>query len=115
MISVSEPLFQGRELQYVTECIETGWVSAAGPFVERFEKRWAEYCGRTHAIAVSSGTAALQAAVAALNLMPGDEVIMPTFTIISCASAVVLAGGVPVLVDSDPETWNMNVMQVERK
>ncbi|MEM3647383.1 MAG: DegT/DnrJ/EryC1/StrS family aminotransferase, partial [Thermofilum sp.] len=77
-----------------------------------FEQRWAEYCGRKYGIAVCNGTAALQVAVRELDLKPGDEVIMPTFTIISCALAVVYEGGVPVLVDSDPRTWTMDVNQV---
>jgi perosamine synthetase len=90
-------------------------VSSAGRFIEEFEEKWAAYCGRKYAVAVSNGTAALQVAVATLGLRPGDEVIMPTFTIISCALAVVYAGGVPVLVDSDPRTWTLDVNQIARK
>jgi perosamine synthetase len=112
MIPINEPLLGQRDLEYVSECVGTGWISSAGRFIEAFEQGWAEYCGRKHGIAVCNGTAALQAAVAALSLEPGDEVIMPTFTIISCALAVVYAGGVPVLVDSDPETWTMNVDRI---
>jgi perosamine synthetase len=115
MIPVSEPKLGEQELKYVSECIRTGWVSSAGKFIEEFEERWAAYCGRRYGIAVSSGTAALQVAVACLGLEPGDEVIMPTFTIISCALAVIYNGGVPVLVDSDPETWTMDVNQVADK
>jgi perosamine synthetase len=115
MIPVNEPLLNGRELEYVTECVKTGWVSSAGRFIEEFEKQWAAYCDRQHGIAVCNGTVALQAAVAALDLRPGDEVIMPTFTIISCALAVVEAGGKPVLVDSDPQTWNMDTTQIAAK
>src|SRR5262245_58073983 len=112
MIPVNEPLLAGRELEYVTECVKTGWVSSAGRFIEEFEQKWAAYCGRKHGVAVSNGTTALQAAIAALGLQSGDEVILPTFTIISCALAVVEAGGVPVLVDSDPRTWTMDVSQI---
>jgi len=115
MISVNEPLLGERELEYVNECVRTGWVSSAGRFIEEFEQKWAAYCGRKHGVAVSNGTAALQVAVATLGLRPGDEVIMPTFTIISCALAVVYAGGVPLLVDSDPRTWTMDVNQIARK
>jgi perosamine synthetase len=115
MISVNEPLLGERELEYVSECVRTGWVSSAGRFIEEFEQRWATYCGRKYGVAVSNGTAALQAAVATLGLRPGDEVIMPTFTIISCALAVAYAGAVPVLVDSDPRTWTMDVNQIARK
>jgi perosamine synthetase len=112
MIPVNEPRFDGRELEYVTECLTTGWISSAGRFLGEFEEDWARYCDRRFGVAVCNGTVALQLAVAALNLEPGDEVIMPAFTIISCAMAVVYQGGTPVLVDADPETWCMDVSQV---
>lgn len=115
MIPVNEPLLGGRELEYVSECVRTGWVSSAGRFIEEFESRWAAYCGRRYGVAVSSGTAALQTAVACLDLRPGDEVIIPTFTIISCAQAVVERGCRPVLVDADPRTWVMDAALVEEK
>ena len=115
MIPVNEPKLEARELEYVSECVRTGWVSSAGKFIEEFEEQWAAYCGRRYGIAMSNGTAALQLAVACLGLEPGDEVIMPTFTIISCALAVIYNGGVPVLVDSDPKTWTMDVNQVADK
>ncbi len=111
-IPVNEPLLGQAELDYATDCIRTGWISSAGAYIERFESEWARYCGMPHGIAVSNGTEALQVAVDCLDLQPGDEVIMPTFTIISCAQAVVRAGGVPVLVDSDPRTWCMDVAQI---
>ena len=113
MIPVNEPLLGERELDYVTECVRTGWVSSAGRFIGEFEQKWAEYCERRYGIAVCNGTVALQVAVAALDLQPGDEVIMPTFTIISCALAVIYNSGVPVLVDSDPRTWCLDVNQVK--
>jgi perosamine synthetase len=112
MIPVSEPRLDGRELEYVTECLTTGWISSAGRFLGEFEEDWARYCDRRFGVAVCNGTVALQLAVAALDLEPGDEVIMPAFTIISCAMAVVYQGGIPVLVDADPETWCMDVSQV---
>jgi perosamine synthetase len=84
VIPVNEPVLGEREVEYVSECVRTGWVSSAGRFIEAFEKGWAEYCGRRYGVAVSNGTVALQAGVAVLGLKPGDEVIMPTFTIISC-------------------------------
>lgn len=115
MIPVNEPVLGGRELEYVTECIRTGWISSAGEYIEKFEEGWAKYCGRRYGVAVCNGSVALQIALAALKLKPGDEVIMPTFTIISCASAVIYNGGVPVLIDSDPRTWCMDVKQVEKK
>lgn len=115
MIPVNEPLLDGNEAKYLVECIESGWISSEGPFVRRFEEGMAARVGRRHAIAVSNGSAALDAAVLALGISPGDEVIMPTFTIISCAAAVVRAGAVPVLVDADPITWNMDVAHIEAR
>ena len=115
MIPVNEPLLGERELEYISECVRTGWVSSGGRFINEFEERWAAYCGRRYGIAVSNGTAALQLAVACLGLEPGDEVILPTFTIISCAVAVIYNGGVPVVVDSEPRTWCLDIHQVEKK
>jgi len=99
-------------LEYVRRCLEGAWISSAGPFVEEFETAWAAYCGRVHGVAMSNGSAALQAAVAALGLDAGDEVVMPSFTIISCATAVLAVGATPVLVDCDPRTWCMDVDHV---
>lgn len=115
MIPVNEPLLDGNEKRYLAECIDTGWVGTDGPFVKRFEEKFAARMGRQFGVAVANGSVALDAAVAALGIEPGDEVIMPTFTIISCAAAVVRAGGTMVLVDSDPATWNMDVAQIEAK
>ncbi len=115
MIPVNEPLIREREKEYVLECLQTGWISSAGKFIAEFESRWAEYCGMEYGVAMCNGTAALSAAVACIDLKPGDEVILPTFTIISCALAIVENGGTPVLVDSDPKTWTMDVAQVAEK
>ena len=115
MIPVNEPRLSGKELEYVTECLQTGWISSEGRFIEAFERGWAEYCGMPHGVAVCNGTAALEVAVACLGLQPGDEVILPSFTIISCVLAVLYSGATPVLVDSDPRTWCMDVSQVEAK
>ena len=98
MIPVNEPKLGEREREYVAECVRSGWVSSAGHFIQEFEEQWAAYCGRRFGVALANGTTALHVAVELLDLEPGDEVIMPTFTIISCAWPVVLAGGVPVLV-----------------
>jgi perosamine synthetase len=111
-VPVNEPLLDGNERRYLAECVESGWISSEGGFVTRFEEGLAAACGRRHGIAVCNGSAALDLAVAALGLGRGDEVIMPAFTIISCAAAVVRARAVPVLVDADPLTWNMDVSQV---
>ena len=113
LIPVNEPVLGESELEAVAECVRTGWISSAGRFIEQFESEWASYCGRRYGVAVSNGTAALQAAVACLRLSPGDEVILPSSTIISCALAVVANDCTPVLVDSDPETWCMDPALVE--
>ena len=114
-ISVNEPLLNGNEKKYLCECIDTGWISSEGPFVKEFEQKMSATVGRQYGIAVSNGTAALEVAAQALGIGEGDEVIMPAFTIISCAMAVTKLGAVPVLVDSDPHTWNMKVDEIEAK
>ena len=114
-IPVNEPLLDGNEAKYLKECIETGWISSEGPFVERFENEFSKSVNRKFATSVSSGTAALDVAVRSLGIGPGDEVIIPTFTIISCASAVINVGAKPVLVDCDPITWNMRCEDIANK
>jgi perosamine synthetase len=108
MIPVNRPLFDGNERKYLNECIETGWISSEGPFVNEFEVRFAKLMGCTHGIAVCNGSVALEVALAALRIGPDDEVILPTFTIISCASAIVRAGATPVVDDCQPDTWNLD-------
>lgn len=114
-IPVNTPLLNGNELKYLTECIETGWISSEGPFITKFEENFSKYIGCKYGVAVSNGSAALDIAVKALEIGEGDEVIMPTFTIISPAQSVITNGAIPVLVDSDPNTWNMDVSQIESK
>ncbi|MCM8624876.1 DegT/DnrJ/EryC1/StrS family aminotransferase [Accumulibacter sp.] len=115
MIAVNEPLLDGNEKKYLIECIESGWISSEGPFVKEFEEKFAARVGRKHGVAVCNGTAALDAAVEALGIGVGDEVIMPSFTIISCVQQIVRSGAIPVLVDSHPVTWNMDITQIEAK
>jgi perosamine synthetase len=111
-IPVNVPKFDGNEAKYLVQAIESGWISSEGPFVNQFEQQFAKRHGRKHAIAVSSGTAALQCSVDALDLSPGDEVIIPSFTIISCVIPVIESGATPVLVDCDPETFNSAPEQI---
>jgi len=115
MIPVNDPLFLGREKEFLTRCIDTGWISSDGEFVERFENAFAEYIGVRHGVAVCNGTVALELAIAALELPPHSEVILPAFTIISCVLAVLRNGLRPVLVDADPGTWTMDPSQVLAK
>lgn len=112
MIAVNKPSLDGNEKAYLLDCIASGWISGDGPYVTRFEEQLAARVGRRHGIAVTSGSVALHVAVEALGLGPGDEVILPTFTIISCAAAVIRSGATPVLVDCDPRTFNMDSREV---
>jgi perosamine synthetase len=114
-IPVNTPLLSGNELEYIKNCIETGWISSEGPNIKEFEENFSSYIGVDHGIAVSNGTAALDVAIASLEIGPGDEVILPTFTIISPIMQVIRSGATPVLVDSNPINWNMDVDQVINK
>lgn len=113
MIPVNEPLLNGNEAKYLAQCIETGWISSEGSFVRKLEDGMAAVGGQRYGIAVTNGSAALDLAIAALGVGPGDEVILPTFTIISCAAAITRAGATPVVVDCEPLTWNMDPTQIE--
>lgn len=114
-IPVNAPLLNGNEKKYLVECIDTGWISSEGPFIKKFEEQFAARVDRKHGIAVCNGTAALDAAIEALGVGAGDEVILPAFTIISCIGQIIRCGAKPVLVDSNPITWNMDVTQIEAK
>jgi perosamine synthetase len=115
MIPVNKPLFIGNEKDYLIKCIETGWISSDGPYVQEFEQRFAKYLGVKHAVAVVNGTVAIELALAALPLKEGDEVILPSHTIVSCPMGIIRRGLKPVLVDADPETWGIDVSQIEKK
>jgi len=106
-IPVAEPSLGEKELSYVTECVLTGWVSSAGKFVTQFEEMFAQFCNTNYAIATSSGTTALHLALLTLDIGPGDEVIVPTFSFIASANAVVYTGATPVFVDSEWNSWNI--------
>ena len=112
-IPVNEPLIGNREKELINECLDTGWISSEGPFVEKFENSLSKKVNRKYGIACSSGTAALDLAIASLGIGPGDEVIMPAFTIISCAAAIIKSGAKPVLIDASDSTWNMNIDHLE--
>ena len=115
MIPVNEPLLNGNEKKYLNDCIDSGWISSEGPFVKKLEDEFSKRVGRKYGIAVANGSVALDVAVAVLGIGKGDEVIVTTFTIISCVASIVRAGAVPVLVDADPLSWNMSVDQIEKK
>jgi len=113
IIPVCEPTLRGNEERYVVECIRTNWISSAGHFVTRFEDMFREFCGTRYAIATTSGTTALQLALYTLGIGEGDEVLIPTFTMIASANTVRHCGAIPVFVDAEPRTWNIDVARIE--
>jgi dTDP-4-amino-4,6-dideoxygalactose transaminase len=113
-IPVSRPSITDKEKAYLKECIDSGWISSQGPFVERFEKAFAGFTDHKHAVSCSSGTNAIQLAVESLHLSPGDEVIVPEFTMIATAWAVTDAGAIPVFVDCGDDL-NIDVLKIEAK
>lgn len=115
VIPVCEPTLRGNEASYVLDCIESNWISSAGKYIPRFEEAFAEACGTRYGVACANGTVALHLALATLGIGPGDEVILPTFTMIATINAVTYTGATPVLVDSEPVTWNMDLNQVADK
>lgn len=115
MIPVCEPFIGEKELEYVTDCLKTNWISSKGKYIEEFEQKFATYCGCKYGIATTSGTTALHLALVSLAIGPGDEVIIPTFTMISTAFAVAYTGAKPILVDAEPETWNIDVTKIEER
>lgn len=114
-IPVCEPTLLGNELKYVTDAVQTGWISSAGNYVTEFEQKFAEYCGCKYGVAVCNGTVALHLAIIALGIGKGDEVIIPDFTMIATAFAVCYTGATPVFVDADPKTWNIDATKIEEK
>ncbi len=114
-ISIANPVFNGNEKKYLMECIDTGWVSANGRFIQEFEEKFAEFCGAKYALACSNGTVSLHLILAALGIGPGDEVLMPVLTYIATANAVRYCGATPVFVDSEEGTFNMDPKKIEEK
>lgn len=115
IIPVCEPTLRGNELKYVQQAVETNWISSMGSFIRDFETGFAEYCGTQYGIACANGTVALHLALATLGLGPGDEVILPAFTMIATINAVTYCGATPVLVDSEAAYWQMDMNQVADK
>lgn len=115
MIPVCEPLTGARELEYVTDCLKTNWISSQGKYLGEFEQKFASYCGCKYGCATTSGTTALHLAVASLGIGKGDEVIAPAFTMAASIFAIVYTGATPVLVDAEPDTWNLDISQIEAR
>lgn len=113
-IYLSSPHMGGTEEKYVREAFTSNWIAPLGPNVDAFEKAIAEFCGSEHAVVLSSGTAAIHLALIMLGVRPGDEVIASTFTFSATVNPIVYTGATPVLIDSEPKTWNMDPDLLER-
>lgn len=114
-IPIACPDIGSRENRYVSECMTTGWISSAGPFVSRFEAAFAQACGVSYGVAVNSGTGALHLALEASGIGPGDEVLIPAWTFVATANAVVHAGAKPVFVDVNPADWGIDPEAAARR
>jgi perosamine synthetase len=114
-VPVNEPLITDESKRLVQEAMDTGWISSAGPCIETFEKEFAAYLGVKHAVTTMNGTTALHLALASLGIGPGDEVIVPAFTMIASVDAILYTGAKPVFIDSERETFNMDVSQLAKK
>ncbi len=114
-IPVNTPKIFSQEKKLVIQALSTGWISSEGPFVKKFEENFSKFNKRRYGVAVSSGTAALEIVIKSLNLKKGDEVIIPTFTIISSVMCLIKQGLKPVLVDSDIKNWNMSIEETIKK
>lgn len=114
-ISVAQPRLAGNERKYVLDCLDTNWISSNGKYIGAFEEAFSRFCGVKHAIATNNGTTALHLALVALDLQPGDEVIIPTVTYIATANAVRYCGATPVLVDVCRDTMNIDPTEIERR
>lgn len=112
-IPVAEPVLDGKELEYLSDCIRSGWISSIGSYVTDFEQGFAQYIGCEYGVAVHTGTAALHLALAALDIGPSDEVIIPDLTFAATANAVLYTGAKPILVDVEEDTWNIDPRQLE--
>ena len=113
-IRVAQPVLAGNERRYVLDCLDSNWISSNGKYIAAFEEAFARFCGVPHAVAVSSGTAALHLALIASGVSPGDEVIVPTLTYVATANAVRYCGATPVLVDVARDTKNIDPVAIER-
>ncbi|MCC6399950.1 MAG: aminotransferase class I/II-fold pyridoxal phosphate-dependent enzyme [Flavobacteriales bacterium] len=113
-IQVMAPQLDGNELNYVTDCLRTGWISSQGAYVKRFETGFAERCAMPHALAVSNGTVAIHLALVALGIGEGDEVIVPDLTFAASINTIIHAGATPVIADVHPVTWTLDPAEVER-
>lgn len=114
-IPVSEPFLGREESAYIRDCLRSGWISSKGAYISRFEREFSSFCGARYGVTTTNGTSALHLALSALGIGRGDEVIMPAFTMISTAYAVLYTGARPVFIDCEYDTGNMDVSQIPRR
>lgn len=115
MIPVYQPSLNGREKEYVNQCLDSTWISSRGEFIPRFEQSFADYIGARHATTVSNGTVALHLALSALGIGAGDEVIVPTLTYIASVNTILQTGATVVYADSQLSSWNVDVADIRRR
>jgi perosamine synthetase len=115
LMPLAAVVFRGNESRYVNECLDTRWISSVGPFVDRFERDFADFCQVPYAISCANGTVALHLALLGLDIGPGDEVIVPSLTYVATANAVRYCGATPVFVDSNRDDWNLDPDDIARK
>lgn len=114
-IPVCEPVLEGNEREYVLDAMTTGWISSSGKYVTLFEDKFAKYCGAEYGVSACNGTVALHLALVTLGIGIGDEVIIPDFTMIASAFAVCYTGAIPVFVDAENKSWNIDPGKIEEK
>ena len=115
MIPVCEPTLTGNEKKYVVDCLDTNWISSMGEYIPKVEEKFSRFCDTKHGVGCCNGTVAMHLALESLGIGKGDEVIIPTFTMIATANAVIYSRARPVLVDSEPKTWNIDANKIEEK
>ncbi len=114
-IPVCEPTLNGNELSYLTDAVKSGWISSSGKYLQEFEDKFSRYCDAKHGISCANGTVAIHLALLAIGIKPGDEVILPSFTMIGSCNPIVQMGARPVFVDSELQTWNIDPAKIEEK
>lgn len=115
MIPVCVPLLKGKELEYLKDCVDSNWISSKGRYVDEFEKKFSGYCNCKYGVTTTNGTSSIHLALESIGLKKVDEVMVPAFTMISSVFPIIYCGAKPVLVDADPETWTIDVNQIEEK
>ncbi len=114
-IPVCEPTLSGNELMYVSDTLKTGWISSAGKYIQEFEEKFSAYCGANYGVSCANGTLAIHLALLAIGIKEGDEVILPSFTMIGSCNPIVQIGAKPVFIDSELQTWNIDPAKIEEK